>query len=235
LPDPDEGRPYHHGQLRDALLAAAIALEPAHGPLGLSLRQVAKHAGVSHAAVYNHFASKDALVVAVADLGFAQLTAALSETLARPGGGRAHPPGYAGFFTLGEIARAYVRFASRHASLFRFMFGTPPQAGASLADRQDAVLALFARAIEMAQADGTVRRGVAARYGAQLWSLVHGVAALSANDALDGVPRGRQGKQSPSVRERRALDVTQGAVAAFVMGVKDPLHRLAGLGGDGSQ
>ncbi|MDE3128941.1 MAG: helix-turn-helix transcriptional regulator, partial [Gemmatimonadota bacterium] len=61
---------YHHGNLRDAFIEAALALEPEHGPLGLSLREVARKVGVTHAAAYHHFASKEALVLAVADDGY---------------------------------------------------------------------------------------------------------------------------------------------------------------------
>ncbi len=186
---------------------------------------------MSHTAVYHYFANKEALVVGVADHGFAALIASLEGALARGMSGTIpQPPGYEGFFALMEVTRAYTGFALAAPSRFRFMYGTAPHAEQALSVRHGAVLALFSRAVEFAQERGLVRRGPPSRYAAQLWALVHGVATLTLADALDGVPRGRRDKQSDAKRTKRARDLTQGAIAAIIMGMRDPGATLIGLG-----
>ena len=70
-------RPYHHGNLRQALLDAAIRLIAEVGPAGFTLREVARRAGVSHNAPYRHFQDRDDLMAAVAAQGFRELTQAM--------------------------------------------------------------------------------------------------------------------------------------------------------------
>jgi AcrR family transcriptional regulator len=220
---------YHHGQLRQALIDAALALEPEQGALGTSLREVARRARVSHPAVYHHFPSKEALVVAVAEQGFDRLI----DTLERPSAwARAGDP----ILDLVALGHAYVRFAHAEPSRFRFMFGLPASGEPALASRQDDVLNRFASAVARAQDAGLLVRGNARRFGAQLWSVAHGAAALSVSDALDGVPRGRADKETPGARARRAKDLVQQAVVAWVMGVLTPGSRWGrrrDTGGDG--
>jgi AcrR family transcriptional regulator len=102
------GQPYHHGDLRRALVAAARALLEEAGPEALSLRDVARRVGVSHNAPYRHFPTKQALLAAVAAEGFAALSARLAGIPA--GAGMA-----AGF-------RAYLGFAREQPGLYRLMF-----------------------------------------------------------------------------------------------------------------
>jgi AcrR family transcriptional regulator len=105
---------YHHGDLRRALLAAALRLAQKKGVDALSLREVARAAGVSHAAPYAHFADKAALIGALKANGFTLLGQALVEALAgAPSDPRAR---------LLALAGAYVRFASEHAAFFQLMF-----------------------------------------------------------------------------------------------------------------
>src|SRR5262249_11926466 len=106
---PPEPGGYHHGNLRDALIDAALALEPDYGPLGVWLLEVARKVGVTHAAAYHHFENKDALVLAVAERGFQALTAVLEADLAA-----ARDP----FFAVIDAAVAYTRFAARAPSQF---------------------------------------------------------------------------------------------------------------------
>src|SRR5690349_353663 len=108
---PPESLSYHHGNLRDALIAAALELEPEHGPLGISLREVARRVGVTHAAAYHHFENKDALVLAVAEQGFTALADQLDHDIAA-----ARDP----FFAVIDAAVCYTRFAIRAPSRFRF-------------------------------------------------------------------------------------------------------------------
>src|ERR1700744_2128592 len=81
--------PYHHGGLRGALIAAAQAILESEGLATLSLRAVARSAGVSPAAPYHHFPDKQALLDAVAERGFDALTTAITEPMGCPRGGAA--------------------------------------------------------------------------------------------------------------------------------------------------
>lgn len=95
---------YHHGDLRAALLEAAGRIVEKSGPAGLSVREAARRAGVSHNAPYRHFPDREALLAALADQGAGQLDEALKDL----------PPA--------RMARAYVRFARAHPERFRLMF-----------------------------------------------------------------------------------------------------------------
>ena len=104
---------YHHGDLREALLRAAVDLIADNGLAKLSLRECARRAGVSHAAPYRHFEDKDALLLAIAEEGFGRLHAA--GVAAMEG---LHDPRE----RLDAYAVAYVRFALRHPVHLRVMF-----------------------------------------------------------------------------------------------------------------
>jgi AcrR family transcriptional regulator len=168
-------RSYHHGNLRVALVEAAVGLVAREGVEGLTLRGVARLAGVSPAAPYRHFADKRALLAAVAEEGFRRLASALHaagdavDALARF---RARGP-------------AYVAFATSHPSHFRVMFGR------ELADRsgypglEDAARAAFDALVEGvtdAQRAGVVAEGDPRELGLTAWSAMHGLATL----LLDG-------------------------------------------------
>lgn len=153
-------KPYHHGDLRSALLDAADALLDEGGDGAVSLREAARRAGVSATAAYRHFADKDALLAALATRHFAQLGQALRSV----------------DFT--EQGRAYVRFALARPGRFRLMFG--PVLGRAkdhpaLQQTSDAVFAGLTAAA--GSKDDAVRA----------WSLVHGLAHLLLDGAITGV------------------------------------------------
>src|SRR5205823_7387627 len=114
-------RPYHHGNLRAELLARAIEVVSERGTDALSLRELARDVGVSHAAPRRHFADRQALLDALAQEGFDRLGADL----------RAAVEGAAPAFDarLTALARAYVGFATRHAALVDLMFASKQRAG----------------------------------------------------------------------------------------------------------
>ncbi len=168
-------RPYHHGNLRESLLDEADRILSASGIEKLTLREVAKSAGVSHAAPYHHFASLDELLAAVAQRAFVQLTAAMEHAADDP-----QPREQ-----LLAICEAYVVFARAHPAQFRLMFG-PLLARKGLypglrqaADRSFGVLLDAATAFD--PADGALL----ALTG---WSLAHGLANLAIDRAFDGLP-----------------------------------------------
>ena len=204
---------YHHGDLREALLDAALALEPGHGPLGVSLREAAGHVGVTHPAAYHYFASKEGLLVAVAERGFSRLITALDLELARA------PDAFFAIFMLGT---AYVRFAFRAQSEFRFMYGTSPASAGPLAERHTAVLERFERAVRRAQEGGLIRPRQSERWAAMFWSAAHGLATLAIAGALNGAPRSRTARRTASQRERRTLDLARAAMVGLIFGIKAP-------------
>jgi len=108
-----ENRPYHHGDLRRALIGAARRLLESEGPTALSLRAVAREAGVSPAAPYHHFKDKGELLDAVAEEGWTMLNAALTEARAQ---------GDSVGDKMVELGVAYVCFARENPSLYRVMY-----------------------------------------------------------------------------------------------------------------
>jgi len=200
-------RPYHHGDLREALLDAAQAWLDQRGLETLTLRELAKAAGVSHAAPYHHFAGLDELLAGVAERAFVALAEAM--TAAARG---ARSPGEA----LLDIGEAYVRVALAHPARFRLMFGPLLARRAEFpgfareAERAFGVLFAAAAAHEPARALELALTG---------WSLAHGAANLVIDGALDDlpVPRAQAAalrKLDPATLVRRMAGPLLGVAAA---------------------
>ncbi|MDQ3764689.1 MAG: TetR/AcrR family transcriptional regulator, partial [Actinomycetota bacterium] len=102
-------RPYHHGDLRRAVLAAAVTAITESGPAGISLRELARRAGVSHAAPAHHFGDKAGLLTVLATEGYDLLADALHDAHRRTG-------------QFLEVGVAYVRFAVDHRAHFEVMY-----------------------------------------------------------------------------------------------------------------
>jgi AcrR family transcriptional regulator len=180
--------PYHHGDLRHALLQAALGLVAKVGVEGFSLREAAREVGVSPAAAYRHFEDKAALMAALALEGMARLAQAMERAVARVQG----TPGSAARAAaeLGAVGEAYVEFAVRHSAHFRVMFGPwcPEDALEALApearpEGRDPYQILV-EALDALVASGAVTP--AARAGAEIaaWSSVHGLASLLVSESL---------------------------------------------------
>ncbi len=170
-----DDRPYHHGDLRSALLEHALRILREEGLESLTLRAVARAAGVSQTAPYRHFADRRSLMGAIAAQGFRDLHQAMGEAMSQ-GGGRA---GFKG------VAFAYVRFAQANPALYRVMFG-PEVANTAdlpeLATTSRSTLGFVQTALEHLQAAGVVKTGDAALMATALWGSLHGVVSL----ILDG-------------------------------------------------
>ena len=155
-------RPYHHGDLPAALLAAAEVLLDEGGDGALSLREVARRAGVSPAAAYRHLPDKEALLARLAARGFAEFGAALGRAAA------------ASDSPLDAMGLAYVEFALARPARFRLMFG--PLAART---KDEALGAARRQAFSLLS-------GVAGSRAASLraWGMVHGLAMLLLDGAL---------------------------------------------------
>jgi AcrR family transcriptional regulator len=179
---------YHHGDLRAALLAAAMGMLEAGDPF--SLRAVAREAGVSTAAPYRHFADRDALESALAAQGLRDLKADLTE-------GREPPSSPE---DLGELAVAYVAFALRRPALFRLMFGNACDAGSdervqAAGEIHELLRAAARRAFPGADAEALAAAG---------WALAHGMAYLH----LDG--------KLPAESDEQVADRVRAALTAIL-------------------
>jgi AcrR family transcriptional regulator len=167
--------------LRDRLLDAATALIAEVGPRGFSLREVARRARVSEAAPYWHFDDKEALLAAVAERGFIELATSMQNS--RP----AHDDPLGRFQALGI---AYVRFALRHSSYLRVMFGaaSPSRtAHPSLMEAAGRTFEMLVAAIVEAQRAHQVVAGDPEDLAIAGWALTHGLAEL----LVDGKLRAR--------------------------------------------
>lgn len=172
---PNDGRPYHHGDLPRALLAAAVEVIDEVGPGALSLREVARRAGVSHAAPAHHFGDKAGLLTAVATEGYRLVRRALADAAQRTGDFR-------------EVGVAYVTFARTHRAYFEVMYRPElyhADDPALVEAREAASTTLYGPTTELT---GDEASGVLA--GIAAWSLVHGFATLWLNGNLDRVVRG---------------------------------------------
>jgi AcrR family transcriptional regulator len=172
---------YHHGDLRRALLQAALELVQREGPQGLTLRAAARLAGVSQAAPYRHFADKQALLAAVAEEGFRDMAAAMQRAT------RAHAA--EPLLRFRALGLSYVRFAQSHPAHFRVMFG-PEVADRSLypslSESAGETFRLLVQAIRECQKAGSVREGDPEDLATTAWSTVHGLSALLVDAQLGG-------------------------------------------------
>jgi AcrR family transcriptional regulator len=165
-------RPYHHGNLRAALLEQAERTLREQGVDGLSLRELARHAGVSHAAPRRHFADRQALLDALAESGWARLGAQVRAAARRAG------TDYEA--RLRAAGRAYVRFATRDAVLLELMFAG--KQGREIAALQEAAADAFSGLVEIVregQASGVVEAGDPERMALLLFATVQGIAAVA--------------------------------------------------------
>jgi len=171
-------RPYHHGRLRTELLAQAERTVRERGVEALSLRELAREAGVSHGAPRRHFADRQALLDALAEAGFARLGAELRGAVA--GAGEDFQA------RLSATAAAYIRFATRDAALLELMFaGKHREPSGSLQVAAEEAFAVLFELIEQGQAEGALQPGEPERVGLVLFATIQGIAALVTGGMID--------------------------------------------------
>lgn len=174
-----ERKSYHHGDLRAALIAAAMGMLEAEGPEAISFRAIARAAEVSQTAPYNHFRSKEHLLATVALAGFEALTAAQ-----RDAEGTGSPAE-----RLRALATAYVRFARVRPQLYRLMFGVGIADWRAYPELEAAAKACY-QPVQQALADhfnaaGIAAPGVLETASVAAWSMVHGLASLLIDGRVD--------------------------------------------------
>jgi AcrR family transcriptional regulator len=161
---PEASHAYHHGDLRHALITAALKVIQRDGPAALSLRALAREVGVSHAAPVHHFGDKAGLLTAIATEGYLKLADEQRRVYARTR-------------SFLEVGVAYVRFAVRQRAYFEVMY-RPELYHADDADlvaaRAQSREMLYGPLTELPEAAGTDARTA----GLAAWSLVHGLATL---------------------------------------------------------
>ena len=169
----DGPRGYHHGNLKEALIRAALELIAQKGPAGFTFAEAARWAGVSPAAPYRHFRDRDDLLIDVARRGFDQF----GEVLARAWGeGRPDPA-----TAFERIGPAYLQFARSEPAYYSAMFeaGVPLDANADLRESSDCAFAVLRAAAEMLIAQMPLeRRPPALMMALHIWALSHGIASL---------------------------------------------------------
>jgi AcrR family transcriptional regulator len=178
-------RGYHHGDLKEALMRAALELIAEKGPFGFTFADAARWAGVSPAAPYRHFSDRDELMADVAKRGFELFEQALSTAWDE---GKPEP-----IAAFERIGKAYLAFARKEPAYYSAMFeaGVPLNKNAELraaGDRAFAVLRTAAEQIAARASDG--KRPPAAMMALHVWALSHGIASLFArgDDARRSLP-----------------------------------------------
>ena len=193
---------YHHGNLRQALVEAALVLIAEQGPTGFTLSEAAKAADVTPAAVYRHFAGRDDLIAEVARQGY-DIFAALMEFAYNDG----KPTALAAFEATG---RAYLAFARKYPGHYKAMF----EGGLSLNSHPDlALVAQKARGVLEKAAESLSlhlppgRRPPASMFSAHIWAMSHGVVEL--------FMRGAPGAKSPFAPE----DLLEAGIGIYLRGL----------------
>ncbi|WP_308250491.1 TetR/AcrR family transcriptional regulator [Nonomuraea rhizosphaerae] len=191
---------YHHGNLRETLLAAAERSLRRHGADQLSLRELAREAGVSHAAPRRHFPDRQALLDALAEAGFARLDQELRAALG--GVGEEFEP------RLHAMAVAYLRFATEDAALLELMFAGKHREGADrLVAAAAAPFGLMHDLIAQGQAQGLLEPGDPQQVGIVFFATLQGIATLvNGNlvvpELLDGIVETAVGQFVRGARRR---------------------------------
>jgi len=186
--------PYHHGDLRRALLDAATSAIEEEGVEGVTLRGIAARAGVSHAAPYRHFADKDALIGSVAEAGFDELREDLARAAGRCKGG---------IDGLVEAAVAYVDYARRRPGRYAVMFRSPRTQATKAVTASNRAFGELVALVKAAQDEGALPASDAQDEARAAWALVHGLAELASTNRLQ--LRGRRELARITRRSARAL------------------------------
>ena len=170
-------KPYHHGNLREALLEAAIRLIAEVGPTAFTLREVARRAGVSHNAPYRHFRDRDDLMAAVAAQGYRELTQAMMQAAGSKTGALER---------LKSAGLGYVTFALGRPEHFTVMFDAPifKQKHTDATSAAEQAFATLLGFVKNCRDEGRLPSGDLRQMALLAWRMVHGIAKLATTGRL---------------------------------------------------
>jgi AcrR family transcriptional regulator len=193
---------YHHGDLREALVRAALAEAERGGPEAVSIKALAKRLGVSQPAPYRHFADREALLQAVTAEAFRQFNAIMREAIDKPSKRT----------RLSRFAQAALDFGLKRNGIYRLMFASRTMAGAT--DDSELHIAAhetFALLVESFEAPkvGLLRE----QHALQIWAALHGVVMLAEQGLLTG-------KQAQITREQVLDNVVEQTRAALMAAIE---------------
>jgi AcrR family transcriptional regulator len=175
--------PFHHGDLRRALLDTVVEIMGREGPAAITLREVAGRIGVTHAAPYRHFTSKEALLAGVAEEGFRLMRDQMLEAMAR----RGPDP----LDRWEELGVSYVLFALKQPCHFRLMYSSELADRArhpALRDAAQASYRLLLDVVVESQKARRVREGDPQKLALTAWAMMHGLEVLLIERQLAGAP-----------------------------------------------
>jgi AcrR family transcriptional regulator len=201
--------PYHHGDLHRALIDAALDMVSEEGAWNFSLREVARRAGVSHAAAYNHFSDKASLLAEVATRGFEALRITTDAAAKRS---RRSPSRQ-----LVAVGRAYVEFGMKHPALYRLMFGPErvnKERHPTLAQAGHAAFSVLTETLRRGSDAHQLRRGSVHDEAIAAWSMVHGLTMLFIDDWLPAM----------GARSSEAARYAQQVTEALIEGLRSDSH-----------
>lgn len=201
---------YHHGDLRDALIKAALREAEQGGAEAISIKALAKQLGVSQPAPYRHFADREALLAAVTAEAFRQLSVILREAMARPSKQSKQSK-------LSRLAQATLEFGLRRNGIYRLMFASRTVScaakGSELHKATRETFALVIEALE-APAVGYLRE----RQALKIWAALHGVVMLAEQGLFTGEP-------AHATREDLVEDFVSETKVALAVAIKDARRR----------
>jgi len=174
---------YHHGDLRNALLAAVGDIVEENGVANVSLREAARRAGVSHSAPAHHFGDKEGMLAAFAERGFDILAGEMAAA-------RDADPDAAVYNRLAAVGAAYVRFAISRTPFFDVMFrsGIHKPSFEELNNRADGALAVLISVVDDLISVGGYTKIDTRNMTVYVWSLAHGLASLAVDGSLPSGP-----------------------------------------------
>lgn len=179
-----ERKTYHHGDLRQALIQAALELTTEKDLASLSLREVARRVGVSHTSSYRHFTDKDALLAAVAQAGFQTLHQVLETAMQQA---PSEP-----LKQLQATGVAYIDFALEHSAHYHLMFGAyganSAQQHPELEQTATQAFMVIVRIVETGQQAGVIRQGDPIQLAQAAWSMSHGFVMLLMDGQIPKAP-----------------------------------------------
>ncbi|MFJ3582493.1 TetR/AcrR family transcriptional regulator [Streptomyces sp. NPDC090127] len=209
------GKTYHHGDLRNALICAAVDLATEGGPERVVLREAARRVGVSPTAAYRHFDGRGELLRAVKTHAQRALADSMERAAERVPG--ADDPTVAAELRLAALGRGYVGFALEQPGLYRAAFCTPraacgdpwaPPGRPAAPEPEFRAFALLTEALHALAGAGRVERRARPDAGAATWSAVHGLSLLLLDGPLGGLP------------EQRRTDVVESTLALVLSGAR---------------